>query len=166
MGSIAIVFLGAWLLSTVIVLIPQAREAIRAWDLLQLIPEWRFFAPRPGRNDYFLLYRCHDADRKPTPWKEVSLSRDRGFHNVIWNPCRRERKAWLDMVSELLDVYKGQPNAGAQASVPYIAILRAVSREAKASHPGHSVQFLIVSRDGLAGAIEMAPVLMSSVHSL
>ncbi len=166
MGLTAIAFLSIWALSTVVVLLPRFREAIRTCDVLQLIPEWRFFAPRPGRNDYFLLYRCFGADGSATPWKEINLSRDRGFHNVVWNPCRRERKAWLDIVSELLEVYKGQPNLGAQASIPYIAILRTVSLRARETHPGQPVQFLIVSRDGLAGRIEMAPVIMSSVHSL
>ena len=166
MAEGAILLFVVWGLATPLALIPGLTKFFRTLDFAGLIPDWRFFAPRPGRSDIFLLYRGITSNSEVTPWREITASFDRRCYNAIWNPGRRERKALIDIVSELGVQCRQQSDSSIQASVPYIALLRLVSSEATLIADCVKTQFLILSRDGLVGESEMQPAVLSAVHDL
>jgi hypothetical protein len=90
--------LGLWALASLLALIERCREPIRLYDVLFLIPEWKFFAPVPGQWDFHLLYRDRLGDGSITEWTEVVVGNPRRWWNAFWNPRKRGKKAVLDAV--------------------------------------------------------------------
>lgn len=79
--------LALWLLLTILRQVTP--ELWWRFDLFSLIPRWTFFAPRPIRYDYLLLYRDQKDDGTPGNWRENPYSRQGGWGNLLFNPKSR-----------------------------------------------------------------------------
>lgn len=66
------------------------------------IPQWRFFAPNPGIEDLYLLYR-HSLDGSDPwgQWLEVPIYEAPGRLSFVWNPGSRSAKALFDAAHQL-----------------------------------------------------------------
>ena len=140
--------LGGWFLCSVAAQIPgRLSERLRYWDVIYVLPFWSFFAPVPGRSDFFLLCRDTLEDGAVTDWLDVTPWEPRRFYDFLWNPGRRDRKRFLDLISLLLLLAADRPPESAlQMSLPYLALLNYV---ASLRHPSNAVatQFLVMQRD-------------------
>lgn len=65
------------------------------------IPQWRFFAPNPGMEDIYLMYRTRDTATEWSPWKDIPLQVKQAPMNFVWNPGSRSFKALFDATEQL-----------------------------------------------------------------
>ncbi|SNZ06826.1 hypothetical protein SAMN06269185_1300 [Natronoarchaeum philippinense] len=69
---------------------------------LGLVPKYNFFAPHPGRVDYYLVYRDRCVDGKLTKWQEVDgFSEPPDRLGWLWNPSYYQTKILFDVVGPL-----------------------------------------------------------------
>src|SRR5262249_28553358 len=133
-------------------------------DLCLLIPEWRFFAPRPTQGDYHLLYRDEILGGDRTAWTEVVFGNNRRWWNILWNPDTRLRKALFDAVSHLV-MHGKMGTTDIDISVPYVTLLTVVSSASRSSSLERT-QFLIMESFGSCSERYPQAVFLSAWHSL
>ena len=157
---------GAWFCASLAVYIPGLKEAIRWLDQMYLIPEWRFFAPNPGRHDFYLLYRDWTVEGEARPWVQLLQEPSRHLSQAVWNPSKREHKAVLDIVSALGAHLAAEPET-ISLSIPYLSIVNYISESLIHSEDVKSTQFMVMQS---AGSVERAPdpslVFVSQLHDL
>jgi len=74
---------------------------VRKLDIFGLIPVWKFFAPRPGVHDHYILIQDCDAEGHLLEWKQLVGPSARRFESFIWNPGKWENKALADLMQLL-----------------------------------------------------------------
>ena len=74
-------------------------EFLRQHDFFGLVPEWKFFAPIPGRGDFHLLFRDF-FPQGTTDGPQLDIGGPRRWWNFLWHPHRREKKAAFDAARE------------------------------------------------------------------
>ena len=90
MTIICIVILAGWFLISLAAQMNARPVAyLRARDIFSLIPNWSFFAPRPGTSDYHLVFRDSDESGEWSRWREIPLNEKRTLWGAIWNPQKR-----------------------------------------------------------------------------
>ena len=153
-----------WILLSILVYVPKIGTWIRGSDFFSLIPEWKFFAPAPGRWDYYLLYRDQLADESVTDWTETEVAGTRQWWNFIWNPSRRGRKALFDATSEMgRRLVAGEE--GLEASVAYLTVLNYVSSLPRSS-ASRFTQFLLLRMHAPFSGQAPDLIFSSTLHSL
>lgn len=167
METVAIVFLILWFsLSALGQLKLTAFEPLRAHDVFSLIPNWSFFAPRPGTSDYHLLFRDRNSSGNFGKWQEVALADPRTLIGAIWNPQKRNKKALSDTVRAIsILLTKAGSLQGIHLSIPYIATLNYISSIPR-SGPSTQTQFMILKSDGFLSSQDPELVFVSHVHLL
>lgn len=162
--ALAIGILGLLFLGTLLRLVPALRPLITRLDQLMLLPEWRFFAPKPGRGDHFLLYRDSPDGAMWDTWTEISLVAPRRWRHFIWNPERRAKKALLDFIAALAARLAASGPNGIEITLAYLALLKYVTRSpTRATRPALT-QFMILNHDGAAPRDDFTPLFVSNKH--
>ena len=123
--------LGFWVALTLAAQVStSARRALSRFDPLYLLPNWRFFSPRPRQADYVVLVRCKpQAAGVPGTWKCIEHAAGPAVP-LIYN--KRLHKAWLDMSTLLFEVALAHGQAFAVRTAPYLAIVDALPQEMSA----------------------------------
>lgn len=162
--GVVVIGFGVWALATVLVQVPSLTDVVRRYDLLAMVPEWRFFAPNPARGDYHLLFRDFlDADCC-TMWTEVPVGGTRRWWNVFWNTSKRANKALFDAVTELARDVREQDEV-LEGCVSYLTLLTYVSALPR-TLPVQSTQFLVMYAGVEDPDREPDVFYVSGVHSL
>lgn len=159
----SLVFLLAiWFALSVVAQSSWRRRLLHA-DALQLLPLWNFFAPNPGIQDYYLLYRDEDQENKIHEWRLLQPTEWRRPISCIWNPGKLENK----VISDLVQTLAGYQNAGSaiMVSLAYLVCLKMVT-EAPRERAATLCQFVLAQKQGLDGSEELVPILVSEFHSL
>jgi hypothetical protein len=165
-GWIGFTFLGFWLAIAAICQIPGGLERwLRRCDVAGVIPHWSFFAPQPGVWNYHLVYRDQLADGAITRWTEVDIIDARTPWHSLWNPRRRMKKAFHDLVTQLMRESTTQPIDGLPLSISYIMLLTFVSSLPR-SIGTQGTQFAIVMGYGGTSAESPVPAFVSALHPL
>lgn len=138
-------------------------SAIKAKDVLHLIPNWRFFAPSPARRDYHLEYRLKTAESQTTGWKRPKLTRNRSYWCMIWNPQKRIRKAFSTSVRRIAGHMRTQGFDGAARGLAYMHLLNYLQHRPAAAK-GRQLQFRIVASQDFADDVRTRLVFTSSWH--
>jgi hypothetical protein len=162
MDVLVVAFFALWAGVSIVVLFPRAASVIRYKDFFGLVPEWKFFAPIPGKGDFHLLYR----DLYPegtTEWTEIDIGGERRWWNFFWHPARRDRKAAFDAAREMALYTTPEYQDQLQLSVPYLTLLCYVCGQPRTLTPVR-VQFLLLYSE--AGYLDGEPQvsLLSSTH--
>ncbi|WP_026927431.1 hypothetical protein [Granulicoccus phenolivorans] len=125
--AILVLFAGL-LMATVLYETGPRWRVVRALFRLGLVPQWSFFAPAPGTQNLYLLYRDLTVDGDVTAWRVVHrMDESRGFWTFAWNPRRRTRKALLDLILALeLGREEMRPDV-LKLSTPYLLIIHHLS---------------------------------------
>lgn len=166
MTVIAICLFAVWLLLSALYQLKVKRvEALRARDTFSLIPNWSFFAPRPGTVDYHLLFRDCDAAGKLARWHELPLADPRTVRGAVWNPQKRNKKALSDAVRGLASMSRTYGSQSIHISIPYIATLNYISSLPRKS-VARATQFMILQSDGYFSKQDPQLVFISRVHWL
>src|SRR5205809_5017290 len=134
LAGVVIVILAAWLAATVALQLPRTRRWLQERDVCALLPEYRFFAPRPAEGDLHLLFRDTYADGTVGRWTEICRLKPLRLSHALWNPDKRERKALFDCVVLLLRLRPPQPRALA-VTTPYLLLLNHVSSFHRTARP-------------------------------
>jgi hypothetical protein len=161
-GVVAI--FAAWLLCSILVYIPRLRRPIRNYDIFGLVPEWRFFAPNPGRTDFHLLYRDKYRDGTLSNWTEVAAIGNRRVWNMLYNPMRRRNKALFDCMQEF-SRHVNERDPVLELSIPYLTLLNYVSCLFRNPLP-EQVQFLLMYSAGEQADKDPEPLYVSGFHRL
>jgi hypothetical protein len=94
-----------------------------------LVPEWTFFAPTPGVQNLYLLYRDVHFGAETTAWRVVhQMDVNRGWWTFAWNPRRRQWKALHDLITSLEKERSASRPEMVQLSMPYLLMLHHLSR--------------------------------------
>ncbi|HTK08337.1 MAG TPA: hypothetical protein VL485_14300 [Ktedonobacteraceae bacterium] len=157
-------FFGIWALLCVLVYIPKLKTIIRQWDWFRLIPEWRFFAPRPAEGDFHLLYQDMFHDGSRTHWTEVRPTIERSWWNIVWNPGKRERKALFDVVN-VLNARIALSDKALEGSLPYLTLLNHISFLPRSLSPAFT-RFLLMKSHGASPEKKPDILFISGVHEL
>jgi hypothetical protein len=107
--TILVVF-SAW--AVLSVLSQQARPGknkLKALDLLDILPNYKFFCPNPITYDYHLYYRTGSLTGLPGEWKEIYISKKTAFLCAIWNPSKKNRKVFTRIINEIIKRKDGKP---------------------------------------------------------
>jgi hypothetical protein len=131
------------------------------------IPNWRFFAPTPGRHDFNLLYRNKLADGRLSEWREHSIGVERKAVHMVWHPVRRLEKALFDAITGLFQYAEAiEDERRVQLTVPYIALLNFVSNEIEHAGDAVEVQFMIGHSAAHEASVEPKMLFLSAWHKL
>lgn len=140
-----------WLLLTVGNQFPgSATRRIRSLDVLNIVPKWTFFAPRPGQTDIHLLYRSVSDTHCHGQWREVYPVTIRRGWTAVWNPEKRRRKAIVDLANRLMQAASESKDTNRIIiGIPYLAFLNLVSGLDASGHtPLQMRQFALVASEG------------------
>jgi len=147
--------------------LPDSRVSLGTrFPLLRKIPQWKFFAPNPGIEDLYVMYRTDDKDGW-SRWRELVLARKASSFSAFWNPGSRAGKALFDAAHQLRTLAGyGSSFEWATASDSY-ALIRNVVR-ARCVEDGDHVrfQFMILASVPQEGADEMKPILVSETENV
>lgn len=131
------------------------------------IPNWRFFAPLPGRHDYNVLYRDRLPDGSVTTWREEQISVPRKMLQMVWHPRRRMEKALSDVASQLFAmVDQVEDKTVVQLLMPYLALLNFVTNQVPHHGDAVDVQFMIAQSATYDPTVEPSMIFLSEWHSL
>lgn len=163
---ICIAVLGAWLMVSALsqLNLPPA-TVLKSHDVFSLIPNWSFFAPRPGTSDYHLLFRDLSSSGEPGRWQEIPLADKRTLWGAIWNPQKRQTKTLSDVVRGLLRLAQDKSLQDYSLTLPYLVILNYVS---SIPRPGTSAQtqFMILKSEGFFSNEDPQFLFLSNTHEL
>ena len=162
------VFFIIWLAITVICQFDGRKlsTAIRAYDGLNLIPLWTFFAPNPGTQDYHLLYRDKGQGDTPGEWHEIDIQEERYFFSCIWNPDKRDKKVLADVVQDLITMVQSTQHDTKFliVTLPYLTILKAVCTKEKTVSNAAERQFMLAGSHGFNSTKAPEFILLSMFH--
>lgn len=131
------------------------------------IPNWRFFAPTPGRHDFNLLYRDKLVDGQLSEWREHSIGVERKALQMVWHPGRRMEKALFDAITGLFQLAEQlEDDRRVQLTVPYIALLNFITNEAEHAADTVEVQFMIGHSAAHEASVEPKMLFLSAWHKL
>ena len=120
--------LAGLLIATVLYETGPRWRVVRALFRFGIVPQWSFFAPTPGTQNLYLLYRDLDSLGEATTWRVVHrMDENRPPWSFVWNPRRRLRKALLDLILALeLGREEMRPDT-LKLSTPYLLIINHLS---------------------------------------
>lgn len=145
--------LSAWFTATAASQHPhRAFDRLRHWDPTGLlVPDWRFFGPRPATHDLHVVHRVLASDGEQTRWRETTRITPRVWRHAVWFPDRRRDKAMFDICKELITLM-ATPSRDVTTTAPFQLLSEFVAsevrREAANGPPPRGFQFLIVSHTG------------------
>jgi hypothetical protein len=167
MTVICIAILAVWLLVSLLAqLNVKVVAPLKAHDLFSLIPNWSFFAPRPGTSDYHLVFRDCDWNGEWSRWKEIPLTeRRRTLWGAIWNPEKRKTKTLSDVVRGLVRLAQDKTLGDFSFTLPYLSILNYVSSLPRVA-PSKQTQFMILKSEGFFSDQDPQFLFLSNMHNL
>lgn len=166
MTVLVISILAVWLiLSAINQLKVPALESLRVYDIFALLPNWSFFAPRPGTFDYHLLFRDRDSSGRFGGWQEIPLANQRTLWGAVWNPQKRNTKVLTDAVQVIASrVTRGSITA-IPFSIPYLTVLNYISHISCSRGSTHT-QFMVLRSEGFLLHKDPELVFLSHIHRL
>jgi hypothetical protein len=134
-------------------------KRIKGKDVWGLIPNYKFFCPKPLQIDYHLYYRQALAPDELNDWQEISIHRRNLATGFLWNPGKRDRKIFTSTVKSIL---KNRHKPYKPKGRVYHFFLQYVLNQA--SLKGKPVQFKITTRQDLASNPEEVVAFTSIFH--
>lgn len=132
-----------------VALLPHVRGLQPFMD--ELVPDWRFFAPRPMTTDVLLFVRSLDAFETPSEWVALTSYPERKLRQLIFFPDRRRSKALLDVTNLFLQQLEQFPDDFSQRSM-YRLLAEHVRMKVQMIEPAAiGFQFCIVRNNGYEG---------------
>jgi hypothetical protein len=166
MTIICIVILAGWFLISLAAQMNARPVAyLRARDIFSLIPNWSFFAPRPGTSDYHLVFRDSDESGEWSRWREIPLNEKRTLWGAIWNPQKRRTKTLSDVVRALIGLAQKKTLNDFSLTLPYLSILNYISSFPR-SGQSLQTQFMILKSEGFFDDQEPQFLFLSNMHNL
>jgi hypothetical protein len=160
---IIVTILSIWSILSLLKYFPFCKDWISRVDAFILVPTWNFFAPQPNQTDFYLYYRTFSSTTE-SPWRLVSFGKKRQWYGFIWNPYRRNRKAFFDLCQSMI-MLKDLQHKEVFFSVPYLLLLNHVVSICK-NDIGADIQFSIAMKIPSVKESEISPAFISEYHKL
>lgn len=133
---------------------------------LRKIPQWRFFAPNPGIEDLYVMYRW-DVNDEWSKWTELVFGNRHRFYSAVWNPGSRAPKALFDTAHQLRTLAGfGSSFEWALGSDGYSLVSEVVRDRCAAEGASNSFQFMILAVAPSDGDDGLKPILVSPPTSV
>jgi hypothetical protein len=161
---LSLIFFGSWLALTILNQFEgRISYRLRRLDMLGLIPVWKFFAPKPGIHDHYVLIQDRDLSGHSLEWKQVLGPMGRRPESFIWNPDKWENKAVADLVQLVAQVMQADvlDRQALMLTSPYLVMLRFALRQ-PCDPQIVCRRFALVRKQGRSGEIELS--LASDFH--
>jgi hypothetical protein len=166
MSALCVVILTAWFLISALSQLKIPRiSRLKTHDIFSLIPNWTFFAPRPGTSDYHLLFRDVNCEGESCKWQEIPLAERRTLWGALWNPQKRKTKTLSDIVRGLVTIAQDRSIKDYSLTLPYLVILNYISFLPR-SLPCKETQFMILKSDGFFSEHEPQFLFLSNQHQV
>lgn len=166
LSVVVVACLALWLAISVLAQVRGSLvRRLKRHDYCALIPAWSFFAPNPGMSDYHLYFRDRLASGALSFWRELPIEREPSVLRAVWNPQKRDAKAFVDYVGELRSLARDYPLRNLQLTLAYQAVCNRVCAE-PTSFAAESRQFAIVESHGYYDAEAPALTVLSNFHRL
>lgn len=164
--SLTVLF-GLWIGATLIYAFPGGdKHLVRLGVFSLFIPKWNFFAPIPGMEDYYLLFRDQWIGGVIGNWKEIpDFNYPRNWASFLWNPKKIEKKILFDLVQEIGRESQsvGNKKDFLQLSIPYLLILNYISCLPR-NFSTNTTQFIVLKKSSVNNTIE--PYFISAWHKI
>src|SRR5262249_7262610 len=131
------------------------------FDVFGLIPNCRFFAPRPVSLDLALYCRCAAFDKAGVGWHSV-LPQRKAWCCFLWNPQHRIRKMLHDLLELLQNHMAIEGKDTLYLAYPYLVLLNVSAAELSCSEGPHT-QFAITAHAGHEDDVQNL-VFVSNLH--
>lgn len=130
-----------WLILTIL---RQAnRSKVQHFDVLDLIPNCRFFAPKPISKDYRLYSQiCSNINSKQDVYHSC-FEYKKSWYNFFWNPDQKIIKTTNDLCTHIMLNLESK-----SYDFPYLILLNLVNRLYKENKEAESIRFVIVAHKG------------------
>ncbi|MGI5451297.1 hypothetical protein ACQEVM_37150 [Streptomyces sp. CA-243310] len=157
--------LAIWLAASAAAQHKKARNVLLSWWdkswASPLLPVFTFFAPRPASRDYYLLVRTW-SDGDLGPWREIQVDSPWRWFHCVWNPAKRQGKAFSDIINNLLTA---PPKSDVQCVLhnSYLQLLSLVSSIDSQVDSTH-LQFMVVGVGGYNSDVPSTVTLLSNLH--
>lgn len=143
-------------------------------DILDLLPNWKFFAPVPGTQDFRIVYQDLVDDNFDSPWIECDVIQSgRKTWDFLWNPRKHFQKACIDVIQILLldsaNIRHSSPDQDKvklllQLTWSYCTVLKiAMSIERKHQKAVYR-RFAILKSHGFSETMDIQPMFISYRH--
>jgi len=159
--------LASWILASVVHQFrPRWWSRVIRYDTLNLLPIWTFFAPNPGRDDLFVVYREFDLDGARGPWHQLAVGDVDRRVRWIWQPVRYPRKAVRDLAQGLLQMVHdtGDEPRMVLLSGPYLSLLQWVMAQPDTTAGVTARQFALIATQGCGEGRGLEIRYISEVH--
>jgi hypothetical protein len=135
----------SWLILSI--LAQRRPTRVFKYDRLGLLPNYRFFAPRPISYDLFLVTRAYGEDGVQEAWRFYDIAQ-KGLWCFIWNPRHRLRKGITDLISSL----RQHRDVGSlHLTHAYLVLLNLTTARYRMRGHVAKVQFALVRSNGYEG---------------
>ena len=136
-------------------------DKIKSYDLLNILPNYKFFCPNPIRSDYHLYYRGRFQDDQFSQWEEIRIGHKVQLLCAIWNPHKRERKVFYKVVKIIRKHYRKRK--GTHYGHAYLLLLDFIKNQGKMKG-FNGIQFRISSRQDLEKLTKERIFFTSRIH--
>lgn len=137
-------------------------QAIKRWDIFNLIPNYHFFCPSPTTEDYHLYIRHQLANESWDEWFEPTIGQRNLWICYIWNPRKRSRKIFQRTARVLKKAYT---NKKKRYGPMYLLVLNYVKHTAPPNRY-IATQFKITSKQNLVPDAVESIIFLSPSHKL
>ena len=181
-GMVALAVVVVALAMTALAQVRPLRRGRALYDLLAILPEWRFYAQASLRTatdlarDTHLVVRDRDAAGGVGGWRPVLWHAERRLRHSLWNPALRVDVAILSAGEDLAEANEtdtsmggrrtektGRAGTNVQQSIRYLVLLRRILESPPAPDLPVDRQFAIVHTIG-RGARTMSIDFLSAWH--
>ena len=160
--------LGGWLGLTLVyqLFMPRLRHYVRRFDILWVLPAFRFFEAWPA--DFVLSYRDRCRNGVESPWQDLHFQRPARWYTALWHPHFIPSDTIVVLMEHFADMMaweKPLPMKHIQPQFPYQALLRYVIQYPSPPQ-GQARQFRILrAAEPLSGASDTV-IFVSGYHEL
>jgi hypothetical protein len=140
-------------------------RVLKSRDILSMIPNWSFFAPRPGTFDYHLVFRDVRLNGEFAAWQEIALADERRLWGALWNPKKRSKKVLSDVVQSIVRLAQDTSVRDFSLTIPYLAILNYISSIPR-TEGVQQTQFMILRSNGFFSKDDPQFIFRSNTHRL
>lgn len=174
-AALAIVFVVWFILSVAGQFQTPRTNALRRYDVLQLLPIWTFFAPNPGSSDYHVIVRDRFSNGSLTDWRDAMPIPSQTATTWLWNPRKRRQKVLVDAVASVAEMCAPGGDLAIAPEVlrrallissPYLVLLNMVVHCVKHAPGATASQFAVVERSGFGHEVQPTLLLRSPFHGL
>ena len=152
--------LAVFLIASILYQIKSLQTKFNRLDVLHVLPNYSFFAPRPLENDYRLVYKF--VPEEAHDWVEVPMYKDITPGRFFYNSFKYYNKGMIDSFNFLISEFNNLENKKLiLVSQNYLNVLKLIADHVRKDNI--IIRFAILTSAGVDGA-KVGDILFLSAH--